>query len=216
MPDLLLTHGYFLYEDPKELQILKPYVPLGILYICSHLRAKGFDVEVFDSTFSSIDTLLAKIQSAPPSILGVYANLMTRKNVVRILATAREAGWKTIVGGPEPGAYALEYLQAGADVVVLGEGEITMEEVLPAIQGGGIDALENVAGISYLDESGNMQTTAPRAQIPDLDAQPWPARDAIDLPKYMKTWREAHGQGSISVITARGCPTAGCASMQPR
>ncbi len=206
MPDLLLTHGYFLYEDPKELQILKPYVPLGILYICSHLRAKGFDVEVFDSTFSSIDTLLAKIQSAPPSILGVYANLMTRKNVVRILATAREAGWKTIVGGPEPGAYALEYLQAGADVVVLGEGEITMEEVLPAIQGGGIDALENVAGISYLDESGNMQTTAPRAQIPDLDAQPWPARDAIDLPKYMKTWREAHGQGSISVITARGCP----------
>ena len=29
MTDLLLTHGYFLYEDPKELQILKPYVPLG-------------------------------------------------------------------------------------------------------------------------------------------------------------------------------------------
>ena len=41
MPDLLLTHGYFLYEDPKELQIMKPYAPLGILYLCSHLRAKG-------------------------------------------------------------------------------------------------------------------------------------------------------------------------------
>ena len=51
--DLLLTHGYFLYEDPKELQIMKPYVPLGILYICSHLRAKGMAVEVFDTTFSS-------------------------------------------------------------------------------------------------------------------------------------------------------------------
>ena len=37
MPDLLLTHGYFLYEDPKELQIMKPYAPLGILYLCSHL-----------------------------------------------------------------------------------------------------------------------------------------------------------------------------------
>src|SRR6202042_3993908 len=51
--DLLLTHGYFLYEDPKELQIMKPYPPLGILYICSHLREKGMDVEIFDSTFAS-------------------------------------------------------------------------------------------------------------------------------------------------------------------
>ena len=49
--DLLLTHGYFLYEDPKELQIMKPYPPLGILYICAHLRKKNFKVEVFDSTF---------------------------------------------------------------------------------------------------------------------------------------------------------------------
>src|ERR1700686_4429540 len=51
--DLLLTHGYFLYEDPKELQVMKPYPPLGILYICAHLRSKGLSVEVFDSTFSS-------------------------------------------------------------------------------------------------------------------------------------------------------------------
>ena len=45
MTELLLTHGYFLYEDPKELQIMKPYAPLGILYLCSHLRSKGFDVD---------------------------------------------------------------------------------------------------------------------------------------------------------------------------
>lgn len=45
MRDLLLTHGYFLFEDPKEQQIMKPYAPLGILYICSHLRGKGFDVD---------------------------------------------------------------------------------------------------------------------------------------------------------------------------
>jgi len=56
--DLLLTHGYFLFEDPKELQIMKPYAPLGILYLSSHLRAKGFDVEVYDSTFGSREELL--------------------------------------------------------------------------------------------------------------------------------------------------------------
>ena len=57
MPDLLLTHGYFLYEDPKEMQIMKPYAPLGILYLCSHLRQQGFDVDVFDTTFSSRESL---------------------------------------------------------------------------------------------------------------------------------------------------------------
>ena len=46
MADLLLTHGYFLQEDPKELQIMKPYPPLGLLYICSHLRGRGFSVDV--------------------------------------------------------------------------------------------------------------------------------------------------------------------------
>ena len=61
--DLLLTHGYFLYEDPKELQIMKPYVPLGILYLTSHLRACKFEVEVFDSTFSSRSELLRASRS---------------------------------------------------------------------------------------------------------------------------------------------------------
>ena len=57
-------------------------------------------------------------------------NLMTRRNVVEILRVANEAGWKTVVGGPEPGAYAREYLEAGADFVVFGEGEATMAELL--------------------------------------------------------------------------------------
>ncbi len=69
-------------------------------------------------------------------MLGIYANLMTRRNVVEILKVAREAGWKTIVGGPEPGAYALEYLQAGADFVVFGEGELTVGELLESFRCG--------------------------------------------------------------------------------
>ena len=82
MMDVLLTHGYFLYEDPKELQIMKPYVPLGILYISSHLRAKGYAVEVFDSTFSSRQELFDLLRSTEPAVLGVYANLMTRPRVL--------------------------------------------------------------------------------------------------------------------------------------
>jgi anaerobic magnesium-protoporphyrin IX monomethyl ester cyclase len=206
MTDLLLTHGYFLYEDPKEMQILKPYVPLGLLYICSHLRSKGFDVDVFDTTFSSMKELKKHLQTEKPSVLGIYANLMTRKKVVEILQAAREAGWKTVVGGPEPGAYAREYLEAGAEVVVFGEGEVTMEELLHAFQSGSDSALPNISGIAFLDQTGQLRQTGSRTQISDIDASPWPARDAIDIRQYMNTWRNAHGMGSLSFITARGCP----------
>jgi anaerobic magnesium-protoporphyrin IX monomethyl ester cyclase len=206
MAELLLTHGYFLYEDPKELQILKPYAPLGILYLCSHLRDQGFDVDVFDTTFSSREALFKYLQSETPTVLGIYANLMTRSNVVETLKVAREAGWKTIVGGPEPGAYALEYLQAGANYVVFGEGELTMQDLLEAFRVGAVDSCTSIPGLAYLNSAGEMCETAGRNQIADLDSQPWPARHAVDIDRYVKTWRDAHGRGSVNFITARGCP----------
>src|SRR5579875_1744139 len=204
--DMLLTHGYFLYEDTKESQIMKPYAPLGILYLTSHLRAKGFDVVVFDSTFSSREDLFKILRNHSPSVLGVYANLMTRRNAVAILQAAKEAGWKTIVGGPEPANYVEEYLDAGADVVVIGEAEKTLEELLPALKGGGLASLAGVDGIAFLGEKGKVERTRPRALIPNLDGQPWPSRESISIQKYIDTWRARHGVGSVSVITARGCP----------
>jgi anaerobic magnesium-protoporphyrin IX monomethyl ester cyclase len=204
--DLLLTHGYFLFEDPKEQQIMKPYPPLGLLYICSHLRSRGFAVEVFDSTFQSRESLRRRLNSGEPSVLGIYANLMTRSNVVKILGEAKRAGWRTVVGGPEPGAYVEEYIEAGADVVVLGEGELTLEELLRAWSENDAADLDEIEGIAFRRCDGTIQRTAPRPQIADLDAQPWPARDAIELERYVDTWRTHHGKGSVSIITARGCP----------
>ncbi len=204
--DLLLTHGYFLYEDARELQIMKPYAPLGILYLCSHLRARGFDVEVYDSTFRSRDELIGILQQGPPAVLGIYTNLMTRPNVVTILRAATEAGWKTVVGGPEASSYAAEYLGRGADAVVIGEGEITMEELLPALRCENPARLADVRGIAFRADDGTVRHTAPRPQIRDLDGQPWPAREAVDIRRYVETWRTHHGTGSVSLITARGCP----------
>lgn len=204
MRELLLAHGYFLFEDPKERQIMKPYAPLGILYLCSHLRKKGFDVDVFDTTFSSREELFRFLRSETPSVLGLYANLMTRGNIIEILRVAREAGWKTVVGGPEPGAYTDEYLQAGADFVVAGEGELTMEELLLALRAGTTD-FSRIAGLSFMCD-GQLHQGMPRDQIANIDLQPWPARDAIDIKRYVETWRQHHGAGSINFITARGCP----------
>jgi len=185
---------------------MKPYPPLGILYICSHLREKGVDAEVFDSTFSSRQELWDRLLQGPPSVLGVYANLMTRSSVVEILRVAKNCGWQTIVGGPEPGAYVDEYLAAGADVVVIGEGEVTLAELVPVLHSHALETLQRIDGIAFRAPDGSLMRTKPREQIKDIDAQPWPARESIDLARYIETWRQHHGMGSVSLITARGCP----------
>src|SRR5262249_13046749 len=46
----------------------------------------------------------------------------------------------------------------------------------------------------------------PAELIANLDAQPWPDRERIEIGRYLSAWRTRHGRGSISVITARGCP----------
>src|SRR5690349_13663029 len=107
--DLLLTHGYFLYEDPKELQIMKPYAPLGILYLSSYLRARGFDIQIYDSTFGSRQELFRLLEAGPPATLGLYVNLMTRVPALAILKHAAACGWRVIAGGPEPANYPDQY-----------------------------------------------------------------------------------------------------------
>jgi len=206
MSDIVLTHGYFLFEDEKEMEIMKPYPPLGLLYLSAYLRREGFSTEIFDSTWSNKDELRERLAKSPGGTLGIYTNLMTRGNVVAIMAMAKEYGWTVICGGPESANYPEQYLAHGADVVVIGEGEQTLAEVLQGLQAGGKHGLRDVAGAVFVDETGEITTNPARAQINDLDSLPWPDRERIDMPRYVEAWRKHHGMGSVSLITARGCP----------
>ncbi len=202
--NLLLTHAYFLAEDPKEQQIMKPYAPLGLLYLSSYLRSQGFAIDIYDSTFGSKSELSALLHQGPPATLGVYANLMTRLNALEIIKCGREAGWNVVVGGPEPANYPEQYLDAGADVVIVGEGELALENLL--LSSFDRNQWTNIGGLIFRDENGGLVRTPSAPLIKDLDAQPWPDRERIDIPKYLETWRNFHGKGSVSLITARGCP----------
>ena len=204
--DVLLTHAYYLYEDPHELAVMKPYPPLGLLYVSSHLKARGFDVDVFDTTFARPNELEAYLARERPPVVGVYANLMTRGNALRAIQAARAAGSIVVVGGPDPANYLDEYLSRGADVIVIGEGELTLEALLRHVARHGLASLETIDGIAFRAADGRIVRTEPRALIPDLDAQPFPDRAAIDIPRYVQVWRDHHGMGSVSLITARGCP----------
>jgi len=206
MSDVLLTHGYFLADDAKEQQIMKPYPTLGLLYVSAYLRKAGVGVEVFDTTFATREDLTARLRATPPGVLGIYTNLITRASVLDLVARAKAARWTVVLGGPEAANYPAEYLARGADVVVFGEGEETMAELLPALDARGAHRLHGVAGTVFRDEQGDVVTNPDRAQIRDIDALPWPDREAIDLSRYVDVWRTHHGTGSVNLITARGCP----------
>jgi radical SAM superfamily enzyme YgiQ (UPF0313 family) len=204
--DVLLTHGYFLYEDPHELAVMKPYPPLGLLYVSSHLKARGIATDLFDTTFSRFDDLQVHLQRERPPVVGVYSNLMTRGRVLQVISAAKAVGSHVVVGGPDPANYLEEYLSRGADVIAIGEGELTLEELVPHLVEQGPTNLKAIQGIVYRDADGAIVRTEPRPMIADLDAQPFPDRAAIDQDAYVDIWRKHHGQGSVSLITARGCP----------
>lgn len=204
--DILLTNSYFLHEDPAELQIMKPFPPLGLLAISAYLKEKGFAVEVIDNTFSTKDDFSKYLAESQPKIVGISINMMTKFNALAIIQECKARDCIVIVGGPDPPYYAEEYLQFGADVVVIGEGEETLEELIPLLKNGKTDGLTNVAGIVYRDADGTIHRTDSRPLIKDLDSLPFPDRESISVEKYLKTWRTHHGFGPVSVITSRGCP----------
>lgn len=200
--DILLAHGYFLAEDAHEQKVMKPYPTLGLLYLSSYLKAQGYAVGVFDATFHSLEEFEAHLRAERPPVVGLYTNLMTKLNVLKMIAACRAVGARVVLGGPEPASYAAEYLARGADIIVVGEGEVTLADLLARrFQG-----LDQVPGIAFLSDGGAVVTTAPRPYIAQLDGLPFPDRDAIDLDRYVRVWRENHGLGSVSLICARGCP----------
>jgi radical SAM superfamily enzyme YgiQ (UPF0313 family) len=205
MSDILLTHGYFLFEDEKEVQVMKPYPTLGLLYLSSYLRRAGLGVEVFDTTFAKREELYSAL-AGRRGVLGIYTNLITRRAVLDIVREAKRQGWTVVLGGPESANYPVQYLDHGADVIVVGEGEQTLAELVPALSAGGPHRLHGIGGTVFRDESGCIVTNPERPQIVSLDSLPWPDRSQIDQHRYIQVWRERHGRGSVNLITARGCP----------
>lgn len=204
--DLLLTHGYFLEEDEKEREIMRPYPTLGLLYLSSYLKRAGFSPEVFDTTFSTREALEERLRTWDGGrVAGIYTNLTTRAAVLHVAARAKAHGFTVVLGGPESANYPDEYLARGADVVVVGEGEATMADLLPVLAARGPHRLHGVAGTVFRDEDGVVVRNGERAKIADLDSLPWPDREALDQERYVDVWRTHHGSGSVNLITARGC-----------
>lgn len=205
---ILLTHGYFLSEDPKEQEIMRPYVPLGILYISAFLEKNGFNNHVFDSTFSSFERWKKYMLDEKPDAVGIYVNLMTKLNVLKMIKWIRSvlelSHTKIILGGPEVTHHAENFLKAGADFIVTGEGEQTMFELMKELDSGGKN-FSSIHGIAFLN-GGNYFKTPERTLSKGIDELPPPARNKVNLQLYFDAWKNKHGMSAISVSTMRGCP----------
>ncbi len=204
--DILLSHGYFLEADAAERKVMKPYPPLGLLYLAASLERAGFEADVYDSTFGNLQEFCRRLDQGRPPLVGLYGNLITRGRVLQMIRECGRRGIPVVLGGPEPASYAGAYLERGADMVVVGEGETTLLELLPHLREQGKQGLERIAGLVFLDEGGEMVRTPAREFITDLDSLPWPKREAIDLERYLAIWRRHHGKSAVSLITSRGCP----------
>ena len=224
---VLLTHGYFLHEDAKEKAIMKPYPPLGILYLSAWLDRHGIENAVFDTTFSARETLQQYLLEQRPPIVALYTNLMTKLNVIAIIRFIRAqktlADTLVVLGGPDVTHNAGDYLATGADLVVIGEGEQTMLEIVecgisrvlgifrtphsvPSSRDIPHSVFQHIPGLAFLLPDGSVHRTAPREKMRDLDDLPLPNRQKINLRQYLDAWKQAHGHSAISVSTQRGCP----------
>jgi radical SAM superfamily enzyme YgiQ (UPF0313 family) len=207
---ILLTHGYFLAEDAKEQLIMRPYPPLGILYISAYLEQNNFTNELYDSTFGSLQELKDRLENEKPDLIGIYTNLMTKLNVLKIIRFIKDSPFlqhtKIILGGPEVRNHKEKFLQYGADIIVFGEGEETMLEIVNAYSEEANPVLQNIAGIAFKDVNGNTITNAERMLIKDINQLPFPNRNKIALQKYFDAWKRKHGISMLNVSTYAWMP----------
>lgn len=203
--NVVLTHAYFISEDEKEQKIMRPYPTLGLLYISAYLKEEGKNISLIDSTFTPISEWQQDILSKKPDLVAFYVNLMTKVEVIRQLEFLKSHLSNTtfVAGGPDITYNQQEYLNAGFDVLVIGEGEQTMLELVNALEQN--ENLEHIPGISFLRE-GNLQKNEARVKIKEMPSLPFPDRKAIPFEKYLQVWQEHHGKRTANLSTQRGCP----------
>jgi radical SAM superfamily enzyme YgiQ (UPF0313 family) len=188
---------------------MRPYPPLGILYISAYLEDHGIINEVYDTTFSSKEAFRQYVLDYKPDVIGIYVNLVTKLNVIETLQFLRQHSPDTriILGGPDVRYNAESYLRAGAEFIAMGEGEVTMLELvnLCSTQSSTGEARDAIAGIAFLKD-GKFVQTREREKMKNLDELPMPSRHKIDMHRYLEVWKTHHGQSTMSVSTMRGCP----------
>lgn len=199
MTTVTLVYPYF--QPSKDNSIFR-FPPLGLGYIAAYLKANGVSVELVDCTFMNEEQALEKIRRSRPTIIGVQAMFSMKKEALRLARLLRDSCKLLVAGGPLPTSNPNEFLSS-FDVVVMGEGELTMLDLVHAVRQGA--DLANVSGLAF-KEKGEVRFTSAQRFIEDLDSIPFPSRDMFDNEAYKHYYAGKFGYTTTSVMTSRGCP----------
>ncbi len=182
------------------------FIPLGLGYLAAVLEKEAYTVNVIDCqvqqhSTKDFETELAKLQ---PNVIGVTSTTLTYKSAVDIVQTARKACPDSVIlmGGPHVTVLDKHVLneRSEVDIIVRGEGEITLLELAEKVTESNMKNLDEVLGITFR-KNGQIIQTPDRPFIQNIDELPYPAFKHFDVSKY-----RIFGKTYLPVITSRGCP----------
>src|ERR1700761_6389257 len=162
MDNILFTHSYFLRFDPKQWALGQPYAPLGTLYAAALMRENGYKTSLFDTMFvADPNEVVAKINDNKPDFFVIYDdgfNYLTkmcltnmREAAFKMCKLAKARGCTVIVSSSDSTDRYAEYLNEGADFIIIGEGEQTLLKLVDSIKSG-VTSFESIFGLAYLND----------------------------------------------------------------
>lgn len=211
---VLFTHSYFYRFDKKQWENKQYYPPLGTITAAAYIRENGFNTTLFDTNLAeSPGEIIPVIEKENPDFLVIYDdgfNYLTkmcltlmRDAAFELIKIGKKYNCKVIVSSSDSTDHFDDYLNTGADAILLGEGELSLLDVLKV----NLDysKMNKIKGIVFKD---NEQTvnTGRREVLEDLDSLPMAAWDLVDMDRYKSIWMQNHGYFSLNLATTRGCP----------
>ena len=207
MTRVLLVYPYF--RPPRDRSVFR-FPPLGISYLASSLLKAGHEVKLLDCTFMNKSDALEKALEARAEMVGIYCMVTMLDDCLWLARQLRASARLLMVGGPLPTCDPHAFMD-DFDVVVRGEGEQTVLEILQAHSIGG--DFSNIPGINLrrkITTNGRQQeetfSTPDRLFNKDLDGLPFPARHLLPNQSYIEFGRKKYGYAITTVMSTRGCP----------
>jgi anaerobic magnesium-protoporphyrin IX monomethyl ester cyclase len=182
------------------------WLNLGFVYLAGSLRKAGYEVEIYDamSYFHEWDEIQKRIENSKPDVVASTAITASIYDAIHVLELAKQINPETVtvIGSIHPTFCWDEVLRENPSIVdyaVIGEGEITLPELLDCHFAKG--NISKVRGIAYWDK-GKAVATAQRDFVYNLD-ELTPAWDLVDWGIY--SYRPKEGSTLAIINSSRGC-----------
>ncbi|OGO21363.1 MAG: hypothetical protein A2144_03815 [Chloroflexi bacterium RBG_16_50_9] len=188
------------------------FPPLGLAYIGAVLEKAGHSVKILDLTIEGMapNKFRPYLLEHKPDVVGITCMVTEFNEASKTSSICKEVAPRVpvIVGGPLPSALPRSFLaQPSIDIVVRGEAEATITELLRRLESG--TSLADVPGVGYKD-NGEMRVNPAGPPILDMDTIPFPARHLLPMERYFSSFENWFGRGygikGTNMFSSRGCP----------